>query len=161
MLRILALALLLPFLAAGPAQAQESENAPWGHAESEDVEYSGQKVVMDVTVDSVERMNAVLDRASYISELNGANPFDTSIVLVLHGEEIPFFAIENYDEYEDLMTRAHSLTMGDVIEFRMCKEAAAAMDYGPEDIHGFVTLVPMAEAEIIRLQEEGHAYLQY
>lgn len=135
--------------------------APWGRGEAKDIEYANQKVVFDVTVDSVDKMNAVLDRASFINNLTGGNPFDNSIVLVLHGNEVPFFAIENYDEYEELMTRAQSLTVGDVIEFRMCEQAAAGHGFEPEDIHGFVTLVPMAEAEIIRYQKKGYAYLHF
>ena len=142
------------------AIAAESK-APWGRAEAKEIEYSDQKVVFDVAVDSVERMNAVLDRASYINNLNGGNPFDTSIVLILHGDEIPFFAVENFGKYEELMTRAQSLTVGNVIEFRMCRVAARGHGYEPSDIHGFVTLVPMAEAEIIRYQQKGYAYLQY
>ena len=148
--------LILPL----PATAADA-NAPWGRGEAKDIEYSNQRVVFDVAVASVERMNAVLDRASYINNLNGGNPFDTSIVLVLHGDEIPFFAIENYGQYEELMTRAQSLTVGGVIEFRMCRVAARGHGYEPQDIHGFVTLVPMAEAEIIRYQQKGYAYLQY
>jgi hypothetical protein len=159
MIRLLSLTLALTTLAF-PALAAASE-APWGRAQAKEIDYSQQKVVFDVAVDSVERMNAVLDRASYINNLNGGNPFDTSVVLVLHGDEIPFFAIDNFAKYEELMTRAQSLTVGNVIEFRMCKQAAKGHGYDPSDIHGFVTLVPMAEAEIIRYQQKGYAYLQY
>jgi len=160
------MARLLPVLLAAatvllPAVAAAAGNTPWGRAEAKDIDYSNQRVVFDVAVASVERMNAVLDRASYINNLNGGNPFDTSIVLVLHGDEIPFFAIENLDRYQALMTRAQSLTVGGVIEFRMCRVAARGHGYEPEAIHGFVTLVPMAEAEIIRYQHRGYAYLQY
>jgi intracellular sulfur oxidation DsrE/DsrF family protein len=43
----------------------------------------------------------------------------------------------------------------------MCKVAARGHGFEPEDIHGFVELVPMADAEIIRLQqEEGHVYMR-
>ena len=159
MIRLLCLALALTTLAF-PVLSAAAE-APWGRAEAKDIEYKNQRVVFDVAVDSVERMNAVLDRASYINNLNGGNPFDTSVVLVLHGDEIPFFAIDNFAKYEELMTRAQSLTVGNVIEFRMCKQAAKGHGYEPSDIHGFVTLVPMAEAEIIRYQQKGFAYLQY
>ncbi|MEF8792513.1 DsrE family protein [Thiohalorhabdus sp.] len=148
--------LLLPF----GGVAAETE-APWGRAQAKEIEYQNQKVVLDVTVDNVERMNAVLDRASYINNLTGGNPLSNSIVLVLHGNEIPFFAVENYAEYEELMTRAQSLTVGGVIEFRMCRQAAKGHGYDPKDIHGFLTLVPMAEAEIIRYQKKGYAFLQY
>ena len=144
-----------------PAGAAAEPKAPWGQASAKDIDYSEQKVVFDVAVDSVERMNAVLDRASFISQLNGANPFSTKVVLVLHGDEIPYFAIENYGKYQDLAKRAHNLTMNGTIEFRMCEQAASFHDYEPADIHGFVTLVPMAEAEIIRYQQKGFAYLSF
>ncbi len=39
--------------------------------------------------------------------------------------------------------------------------AAEGQGYQPQDIHGFVEMVPMGDAEIIRLQYvEGHAYMQ-
>jgi intracellular sulfur oxidation DsrE/DsrF family protein len=43
----------------------------------------------------------------------------------------------------------------------MCKVAAQGHGFKPEDIHGFVTMVPMADAELVRLQqEEGYAYMR-
>ena len=38
--------------------------------------------------------------------------------------------------------------------------AAALRDVEPEDVHGFVKVVPMADAEIIELQHEGYAYMK-
>jgi intracellular sulfur oxidation DsrE/DsrF family protein len=59
------------------------------------------------------------------------------------------------------MRRAQSLSVGGVIEYRMCKAAARLQGFQPADIHGFVRMVPMADAEIVRLQqEEGFAYLR-
>ena len=59
------------------------------------------------------------------------------------------------------MRRAQSLTLAGPIVFRMCAVAARMHGYQPEDIHGFVELVPMADAEIVRLQtEEGYAYMK-
>ena len=82
-------------------------------------------------------------------------------MLVLHGDEIPFFAIENHDKHAELMRRSQSLTVAGPIEFRMCRVAAKAHGYDPDDIHGFVTLVPMADAEIVKLQQEsGYAYMR-
>lgn len=135
--------------------------APWGHGKLTATEYRPQKVVYDVTTDKLELMDHVLDRASYLSTITGADPFDQSIVLVLHGSAIKFFAIDNIDKYRKMLTRAESLASSEVLKIKMCKVAAEAQGYMPEDIHGFVELVPMGDAEIIRLQyEEGHAYMQ-
>lgn len=149
---IAALAISLPALAAS--------NAPWGSAKELDIQYRGQKVVYDTAVNSVAELTSVLDRASYLSALNGADPFDNKIVITLHGGEIPFFAIKNYPKYKALMDRAQSLTVGGIIEFRMCKIAAEGQGFKPKDIHGFVNMVPMGDAEIIRLQQEGYAYMR-
>ena len=141
--------------------ASASEHAPWGKAEVAKRDYQPQKVVYDVAVSNRKEFEQVLDRVSYLSKVYHADPFSASIVLVLHGNEIPFFAIKNYLKYQDLVTRARSLTVGDVIDIRMCKIAARGHGYEPGQIHGFVNMVPMADAEIIRLQqEEEYAYMQ-
>lgn len=140
--------------------ALADSKAPWGHARLTPTEYKPMKVVYDVTTADAGELAHVLDRVSYLSNITGADPFEQSIVLVLHGASPRFFAIENYAQYTTLQTRAQSLTVGDVIKIRMCKLAAEARGYKPADIHGFVEMVPMGDAEIIRLQtEEAHAYM--
>jgi intracellular sulfur oxidation DsrE/DsrF family protein len=148
-----ALALFATSALAGP-------DAPWGHAKAIEKEYSKQKVVYDVAVDSVKSLDRVLDRVSYLNLINGADPFENKIVVVLHGNEIPFFAIKNHAKYKALMQRAQSLSLDGIIEFRMCRVAARGHGLQPEDIHGFVTVVPMADAEIIELQRQGFAYMR-
>ena len=138
-----------------------AETAPWGGSTVTATEYKPQKVVYDVHVKTVEAIESVLDRASHLSSITGADPFDQSIVLVLHGSELSFFAIKNYPKHKDLMHRAQSLIESEALTIRMCKIAAQSQGFLPKDIHGFVEMVPMGDAEIIRLQyEEGYAYMQ-
>lgn len=151
----LALAAALP---AGHARA--AVDAPWGQARAVEQTYARQKVVYDVTTGSEATMRGVISRAVLLADLNGSDPFDSKIVIMLHGNEIPFFAIRNLAKYRELMQRAQSATQSGVIEFRMCRLAAEGHGFAPEDIHGFVTLVPMADAEIVRLQQQGHAYMR-
>jgi len=144
---------------AAPAAAEPP--APWGRAQERQVDYHPHKVVYDVVTGDPRKMENLLDRASYLNVLYEADPFESSIVLVLHGEVIHLFARENLARYRELMTRAQALTVGTTIEFRMCRLAAKSLGYEPEDIHGFVRMVPMADAELVRLQaEEGYAYMQ-
>ena len=157
MLRLLAMVFVV-WLPGVPASADSA--APWGQAKSVEKTYSKQKVVYDVSVKTVAQLESVLDRASYLSALNDADPFDSRIVIVLHGDEIGYFAIRNYAKYRDLMARAQSLTVGGIIDIRMCRVAARRRGFEPQDIHGFVNMVPMADAEIIELQKQGFAYMQ-
>ena len=81
-------------------------------------------------------------------------------MVVIHGDAIPYFAIDEFLENEKIMRRAQSLIVGTSVEFRMCSAAARLLNYEANDIHGFVKMVPMADAEIARLQHEGYAYLR-
>jgi len=141
--------------------ALAESNAPWGQGKLTPTKYNPQKVVYDVTTGDIGSMESVLDRASHLSKITGADPFEQSIVIVLHGSSIKFFAIENYKKYEAMLKRAQSLVVSEVVSIKMCKLAAEGQGYQPEDIHGFVEPVPMGDAEIIRLQyEEDHAYMR-
>jgi len=143
------------------AVAQAEERAPWGRASLEDIDYAPHKVLYDVSAPDLEAFARVLDRVSYLNNIYHADPFAESIVLVLHGDEIPFFAIDNFAKYRELMHRAQSLTLAGPVEFRMCRVAASGFGLEPDDIQGFVKVVPMADAEIVRLQqEEGYVYMR-
>ena len=155
------ISLVLLYLSLSSVVVYAAEKTPWGGAEAQHYGYKPQKVVYDVNVKTLRALSGVLDRASFLSKITGADPFDSSIVLVLHGPEIPFFARKNYSKYKDLMQRAQSLVESEVIKIKMCQLAAEGHGFKPEQIHGFVEMVPMGDAEIIRLQnEEQHAYMQ-
>jgi intracellular sulfur oxidation DsrE/DsrF family protein len=160
-MKIISLIGLCLIVVAQFSYAAEKNLGKWGGAVAKHVEYKPQKVVYDVNLSSLSAMNGVLDRASFLSKITGADPFDGSIVLVLHGPEIPFFARKNYHKYKELVDRAQSLVSGETLKIRMCKLAAEGQGFKPDDIHGFIKIVPMGDAEIIRLQnEENHAYMQ-
>ncbi len=147
-------------LMAWSAVALGESRAPWGSATAAEVAYEAQKVVYDLTSGDAEDVRSLLDRAAYLYEVTGSDPFDASIVIVVHGDAVASFAIEAFNEHEALMMRARSLTVGAPIEFRLCQAAARRQGFEPDDLHGFVRMVPMADAEIVRLQKQGYAYLR-
>lgn len=141
--------------------AANKVDAPWGHAGVLDIQYQPHKVLYDLTSGDSAELDNVFDRVSYLYKLYGSNMFESSIIIIVHGDAIPFFAIDKFSQFEDKMIRAQSLSTGTTIEFRMCRAAAKMLNYEAKDIHGFVQMVPMADAEIIRLQtEEGYAYMR-
>ncbi|WP_322522163.1 DsrE family protein [Guyparkeria halophila] len=156
--RALLFACLLPAMAIATATA--SDNRPWGTAELTEKDYQPDKVVYDVAAKDAEALNSIIGRVSHLNNEYAGDVFDAHIVVVLHGDEIPLFTTEKYEENRELMERAQSLTVAGNIEYRMCAAAAALHDVEPEDVHGFVNVVPMADAEIIELQHEGYAYMK-
>ncbi|MEJ2140900.1 MAG: DsrE family protein [Gammaproteobacteria bacterium] len=137
-----------------------NEPAPWGRASINQTTYRNQKVVYDLDANSKERLANILARTGYLSKLNGDDPFDNKIIVVIHGDSIPFFSIKHTKKYRDLMELAYSQTLNGTIEFRMCEASAHLRGYESSDIHGFVSMVPMADAEIIRLQNAGYSYMR-
>ncbi len=150
-------------LLAVPAALVHAEGtpAPWGSAAPVEQDYAGLKAVYDVTAATPEALEDVLDHAAYLSRMTGDDPFDSHIVLVIHGDALDLFAREYFAEHETLMTRARGLTLNGVIEYRICQAGAARRGYAPEDFHGFASVVPMADAEIVRLQQQdGYGYMR-
>ncbi|HSH84213.1 MAG TPA: DsrE family protein [Guyparkeria sp.] len=156
--RVLLLVCLLPALAMTMAMA--NENQPWGSAELTEKIYAPAKVVYDVSAADATELNYTIGRVSHLNNEYAGDVFDAHTVVVLHGDEIPLFTAEKYAENMELMERAQSLTLAGNIEFRMCAAAAELHGVKPEDVHGFVNMVPMADAEIIELQNQGYAYMR-
>lgn len=129
-------------------------------AESSYESDAARKVVYDVKTGSIDEFANVLDRISYLNSRLGSDPLSTSIVVVLHGDEIHYFARERELDHEKVLARTRSMTMGETIEFRVCKVSAKRRGYRPEDLQSFVNVVPMADAEIVQLQYNGYAYMR-
>lgn len=152
--------ILISYLLLGTTvQLYASDEALWGVADVLDIKYEPQRVLYDLTTKDKNKLSRVLDRIVYLYKLYQSDPLDSSIVVVIHGDAIPYFAIDEFMENEKTIRRAQSLTVGTSIEFRMCRADAKLQSYEANDIHGFVKMVPMADAEIVRLQHDGYAYL--
>ncbi len=124
------------------------------------VTYAPGKVVYDFSSPDPQMLNNILDRASALQNIYGGNSFDASIVIVIHEGAIPQFARGKPARDEATMRRVASLATGEVISFRVCAMSARMQGLGAEDFDKFVALVPMADAEIVRLQRDGYAYLR-
>ncbi|HRA77440.1 MAG TPA: DsrE family protein [Burkholderiaceae bacterium] len=151
---------LVCLLMLAPLPPQAQTGAPWGGARDAPIRYAPARVLYDVDKGGIAALNNILDRVSLLNKLYEADPFESSIVVVVHGDAIPLFGIRDHAKYRDVMQRAQSLTQSGMIEFRLCRAAAGVLGYRPADIHGFVRMVPMADAEIVRLQNEGYAYMR-
>jgi len=120
-----------------------------------DKNYAPASVIYDVTSGNIETVKHTLDRASLLQNIYNSDPFNASIIIVIHDEAIPLFT-----KNKTLIQRSKDLTMAEVIQFRLCKASARLQGYTKNDFENFITMVPMADAEIIELQNEGYSYLR-
>jgi intracellular sulfur oxidation DsrE/DsrF family protein len=117
------------------------------------------KVVYDISSPDPRQLKNILDRVSLLQDLYGHDPFAGSIVIVLHEGVIPLFAKDRSRYQKDLVRRAQDLAMGEIIQFRLCQASARMQGFERTDFEHFIQVVPMADAEIVKLQHQGYAYL--
>lgn len=124
--------------------------------------YQPSKVVYDISSSDPAKLSNILDRVGLLQKIYANDSFEASIILVLHEGVIPLFknALFSSDqEQQHLMARARSLAMGEIIEFKVCAVSAKMQKITKDQLHDFIAMVPMADAEIIKLQNSGYAYL--
>ena len=146
MKKIMLILLLLSSMAPLPTLAEQKN-------------YTPAKVVYDLTSSNILEIKNILDRASLLQKIYDNDPFESSIVIVIHGKAIPRFARDSKSGNSEIIDRAQGLATGEVIQFRLCSASAKIQGYGKKDFSGFITMVPMADAEIVKLQHKGYAYL--
>jgi uncharacterized protein len=78
------------------------------------------------------------------------------IVIVSHGPEVVVFARKNYAKYKDIVDRAASMASQGV-RFEICRNAAAAQGFAPEDLYGFAAVVPAGPYALAYWQAKGYS----
>lgn len=99
-------------------------------------------------------INALI-RATH--EFGPNSPDALKVVVVSHGPEIVVFDKKNYTKYKDIVDRASSLAQQGV-KFEVCRKAAKAQGLAPEDLHGFITVVPAGPYALAYWQAKGYSY---
>lgn len=156
-------AVAVSILLAGTAFAQATD-APYGTAKFEsyaDIDSIKQlKVVWDFNfIDpkgvgmSLNNVNALL-RAT--AEFGPRELEPIKVVIVSHGPEIVVFDKRNYAKYKDVVDRAAGFAKQGV-RFEICRNAAAAQGIKPENLHGFVTVVPAGPYALAYWQAKGYS----
>jgi hypothetical protein len=154
------------FLSSAAAFAAPQEESPYGSAKFsgyDDIDSLEQlKVVWDWSFEdpnqadvSMNFMGALL-RAT--SEFGPKTIDPIKVVVVSHGPEVVIWAKQNYAKYKDIVDRAASLTQ-EGVRFEICRNDAAALGYKPEDLHGFVHVIPAGPYAITYWQNKGYAYI--
>lgn len=151
-LREVGLRMLLLGLALGCSAAAWASDgfAPYGHAAVDLHATPAIDTVWDVNYAEPEQLSAL-----YSFVLHTRRHMDGDTVIVTHGPELRAFAIENYVKYQGIVDQMAELAEQGV-QFRMCNQALRAAGFKPEDMHGFITVVPVAFAELALWQSRGY-----
>jgi intracellular sulfur oxidation DsrE/DsrF family protein len=144
-----------PVQQTGPASATSGVPVP---AQSLPQETTPARGVLDITVHTLDELRVLLDRAEQLSTSLGPQREDASVVLVLHGPEVEFFASSNYEKYKDIVDQAARLDAFDIVDVKICQTMMSIQGVARDDIPAFIEQVPLGQAEIERLVGEGYVY---
>lgn len=115
--------------------------------------------VFDVSVDSVEELETILERAAELSDRPRPRQSPPEIVLVLHGQEIRYFDIANYEQHKRVVDLAARLDAFNIIDIRMCQSRLSTLGLERGDVPAFIELVPFGPGEVERLRKQGSVVL--
>lgn len=115
-----------------------------------------ERAVLDVSVHTIEGLRVLFERAEELAMTPRPRGENASVVLVLHGPEVEFFVIKNYDEYRDIVDQAARLDAFDVVDVKMCQTMIGERGIKQNDIPSFIELVPYGPGEVEQLKQEGY-----
>jgi len=115
-----------------------------------------ERTVLDVSVHTIEGLKVLFDRAEELAMTPRPKGEDASVILVLHGPEVEYFAIKNYDKYKDIVDQAARLDAFDVVDVKVCQTMMGVRGIEQNDIPSFIELVPYGPGEVERLKQEGY-----
>ena len=145
-----------------PASAQTND-APFGSAtfaSYADIDKLKElKVVWDFNFSDPKAVGVVFNNLNALlkatAEFGPHELEPIKVVIVSHGPELVVFAKQNYAKYKDIVDRAVSFSKQGV-KFEICRNAAAAQGFAPEDLHGFTTVVPAGPYALAYWQAKGY-----
>ena len=151
--------------ACGAARGAEGD-PPYGRAHAEsyaDIDALKQlKAVYEFYFVDPSAVDAVLNsvKALMISTSEfGPNDFDPlKVVIVSHGPELVVWDRRNYARYKEVIDRAASLAEQG-IRIEVCRNAAAALGLKPDDLYGFLHVIPSGPYALTYWQNKGYALI--
>ena len=114
------------------------------------------RAVLDISVHTLEGLRVLLDRAEELAMRPQAQGREASVVLVLHGPEVEFFSIRNYEKYKDIVDQAARLDAFDVVDVKICQTMLDMQGVERDDIPAFIEQVPLGPDEVERLRQQGY-----
>lgn len=117
----------------------------------------GSKVYLEITPHGRGDLEALFDTLE--ESVAADEPQTQPVVIVLHGPEALPFIRRNYLENRAIVDQAAKLEAFDRIELRMCETWMRENGFGQDDLLPFIEPVPLAPAEVERLEQDG--YLPY
>jgi intracellular sulfur oxidation DsrE/DsrF family protein len=115
--------------------------------------------VADISLHTEEELEVLFDRIEALLERPRAESEDVLVSLVLHGPEVEFFALKNYEKYQSVVDRAAKLNALGAVDISVCRTRMKNLDIGVDEVPAFLRQVPFGPGEVKRLLDSGAVYM--
>jgi len=117
------------------------------------------KQVADINVHTVDELEILFARIEQLLQRPHVDGEPPLISLILHGPEVEFFALENYDRYKTLVDHAARLSALGGVDISICQTQMRSRGIESGQVPGFLKQVPFGPGEVKRLVDEGYVYM--
>ncbi len=118
-----------------------------------------QNRVADISVHTPQELEILFDRVERLLDRPRSGGETPLISLVLHGPEIEFFVIENYEKYKGIVDRAAKLAALGAVDVTICQTQMRKFGIATDEVPSFLRQVPFGPDEVERLLQSGYVYM--
>ena len=111
--------------------------------------------VADINVHTVEELEVLFARVEQLLERPRGADERALISVVLHGPEVEFFALQNYQKYKALVDHAAKLSALGAVDISICQTQMRVRGIESDQVPAFLNQVPYGPGEVERLINDG------
>lgn len=116
-------------------------------------------LLADVSLHTVEELDLLFERIERLLDRPLSEGEQPLVSLVLHGPEVEFFALKNYDRYKSVVDRAAKLAALGAVDISICQTRMKHYGIASDEVPSFLRQVPYGPGEVQRLLDEGFVYM--
>jgi hypothetical protein len=113
-------------------------------------------LVADISVHTEEDLDILFTRVEQILDHPRSKNEAPLVSIVLHGPEVEFFAVQNYEKYKGIVDRAAKLSAFGAVDISICQTQMQNLGIATEQIPSFLRQIPYGPGEVERLLENGY-----
>jgi len=110
----------------------------------------------DISVHTTEELELLFDRVEALLDRPRGEGEAPIISLVLHGPEVEFFVLKNYERFRPVVDRAAKLAALGAVDISICQTQMQQRGIGSDDVPAFLHQVPYGPDEVSRLRGKGY-----
>ena len=113
-------------------------------------------IVADISVHSAEELEVFFSRVEQLLDKPRAANEEPLISLVLHGPEVEYFALKNYEMHKALVDHAAKLAALGAVEISICQTQMKVRGIRNDEVPAFLEQVPYGPGEVERRVSDGY-----